>query len=203
MDTHPNDPTAPPPAEPVEPVRPSAPPHPAQPAQPAAQPVQAAQPAVPVEPVHDDRPRIEAGRFAGGAIAAILVSALVAWVLHFVLTDLAGLSVLAPIDVLGLASDSAASERTAYAVDTALVALLAAVIFALLAAAPRPTLIFGWIMTLVAIIAVAVPLSRGGDIGEGVVTAILNLVIVAAIWSLLAGVAGRAIRPERLTPNRT
>lgn len=207
------------PAQPVQPVQPAQPVQPQQPAQAApAQPVAAqpvaAQPGTPVqptepvapgeqvEPVRDDRPRIDAGRYAGGALAAIVVSALVAWVLHFVLTDLAGLTVLGPPDLLGIADDTAAGERNAYALDTALVALVAAIVLALLAAAPRPRLFFGWIMVLLAIIAVAVPLSRGGDIGEGVATALLNLVIVAAIWSLLAGVAGRAIRPERLTPNR-
>lgn len=212
MTTDPNDPTTPlPPQEPVpaepgEPARPSAPPQPVQPAAPPpGTPVQPVQPVEPVRPVDppEDRPRIDVGRFVGGALAAIVVSALVAWVLHFVLTDLAGLTVLAPPDAVGIGDDSVMGERNAYAIDTALVALLAAIVLALLAATPRPRLFFGWIMVLLAIIAVAVPLSRSSDMQDGIVTAVLNLVIVAAIWSLLGGVAGRAIRPENLTPART
>ncbi|NLF05429.1 MAG: hypothetical protein GX593_10585 [Actinomycetales bacterium] len=204
--SEPTDPTTPLPQQPApaEPVRPSAPPQPVQPAAPGtpAQPVQPVQPVVPVEPVRPEREgtveaagRINFPRYLGGALAAVLVSALVAWVLHFVLTDLAGLGVMSPPDIFGVSDDSDGGQRNAYALDTVLVTLLAAIVLGLLAlGAPRPRLFFGWLMVLLVILAVAVPFTRSGDIADAIATAVLHLVVLAAIWSLLAGVAGRAIR---------
>ena len=228
MTTDPNDPTTPlPPQQPTpsEPVRPSAPPQPVQPAQPAGpaaprapqQPAQPAQPVQPVTPVTPSDPagrdswqsertgtvegaqRINFPRYLGGALAAVLVCALVAWVLHFVLTDLVGMSVMTPPDVLGVADDSVAAQRNGYALDTALITVLAAIVLGLLAlGAPRPRLFFGWLMVLLLILAVAVPFTRSGDLGDAIATAVMHLVVIAAIWSLLGGVAGRAIRPVAL-----
>lgn len=216
MTTDPNDPTTPVPRQPA-PERPAPPSEPAPPAQEPAQPAapgtpaQPGHPAQPSEPVdardsHDARAshregtveaagRVNLPRYLGGALAAVLVSALVAWVLHFVLTDLVGLSVMSPPDVLGVAGDSTAGERNAYALDTALITILAAIVLGLLAlGAPRPRLFFGWLMVLLGILAIAVPFTRSGDLADAIATAVLHLFVIAAIWSLLGGVAGRAIR---------
>jgi len=188
MTTDPHDPTVPLPAQ-----EPS--PEPVAGAVPAEtvhrEPVRASVPATAV-----DRPRLEAGRYLAGAVAAVLVTALVAWVLHLVLTDVAGQSVLDPPDLLGVGD-----QRLAYAVDAAVVTAVAAVVLALLSLAPRPRLFFGWLMVLLAVLAVATPFGGGAATSEAVATAVLRLVVVLAAWSLLAGVAGRAVRPERLVPN--
>ncbi len=175
------------------------------PAPPAGQ-VPAAQPAPPhhAAPAHavaapltgTAEPRIKFGRYAGGALAAILVCALIAWVLHYVLTDLIGLTVLSPPDVLGTSDGSTSGQRGAYALDAALITVVAAIVLALLAlGAPRPRLFFGWLVVLLLIVAVTLPFTRVAEPGDAVATAVLHLVVIAAIWSLLGGVAGRAIRP--------
>jgi len=141
-------------------------------------------------------PRINFARYAGGALAAVVVCALIAWVLHYVLTDLANLTVLSPPDVLGTSDDSTGGQRGAYAFDTALITVAAAIVLALLAlGAPRPRLFFGWLVVLLMIVAVTLPFTRVSEPGDAIATAVLHLVVIAAIWSLLAGVAGRAIRP--------
>jgi hypothetical protein len=66
----------------------------------------------------------------------------------------------------------------------------------LLMTTPRPTLFFGWIMLLVAAVAGVWPFTTGADLENQVATAVLNVIIVLAAWSLIAGTAHRVVRVE-------
>ena len=64
----------------------------------------------------------------------------------------------------------------------------------LLTATPRPLVFFNWIMGLATVIAVVYPFSTTAALSQKMATAVINLVLGAAIGSLINGTAARLIR---------
>ena len=69
----------------------------------------------------------------------------------------------------------------------------------LLLTTPRPQMFFTWIMGLATVIAVVYPLSTTAPLSQKVATAVINLVLGAAIGSLIYGTAARVIRRRAIT----
>lgn len=140
------------------------------------------------------RPRVDAARLWSGGAATAVVAALIAVVGLLVSRGLLDLAVLAP------KSDGAWDTATLvpYALGAAAAGLVAtAVMHLLLLTTPRPTSFFGWIMALVAVVAGVWPFTTGAEIGPKVATAVIDVIIVLAIWSLVSGTAARAVSVGR------
>ena len=69
----------------------------------------------------------------------------------------------------------------------------------LLIATPRPKTFFAWIMGLATVIAVVYPFGTTAPLSQKVATAVINLVLGAAIGSLINGTAARVIRRRAAT----
>jgi hypothetical protein len=69
----------------------------------------------------------------------------------------------------------------------------------LLIAAPRPQMFFGWIMGLATVIAVVYPFSTTAPLSQKAATALINLVLGAALGSLVSGTAARVTRRRAIT----
>ena len=69
----------------------------------------------------------------------------------------------------------------------------------LLIATPRPQMFFTWIIGLATVIAVAYPFSTTAPLSQKAATAVINLVLGAAIGSLINGTAARVIRRRAIT----
>ena len=99
-----------------------------------------------------------------------------------------------------LAPHSQSAWQSASAVPYALAAGFGALVatglmHVLLLTTPRPTLFFGWIMFLVIVVVAVWPFTTSAELNAQVATAVLNAIIVLAIWSLVSGTAGRAVEP--------
>jgi hypothetical protein len=127
--------------------------------------------------------------WAGGAASAVVVG-LVALVGVLVMRWLFKVPVLAP------AQDGAYGDvHTTALILVAVGATLAATGLAslLMLGTLRPQLFFGWIVSLVTIIAVAAPFGTTAALDAKIATAVVNLAIGVAIGSLVSGVAGRSL----------
>lgn len=147
-------------------------------------------------PVAAQRLRLDAGRYWGGALATVLVCALIGLAAWFVIQEVAGQELDNPPF-----GDSAAAS---WAIAGALFALLGAVLLHLLVlTTPRPASFFGWIVALATIILAALPFA-GGDIDVStVLTAVVWLVLGVAVWSLLTGVLSRTVVRETVVRGGT
>src|SRR6478609_7702194 len=150
--------------------------------------------AVPAEPERvvspaDPRLTVEAGRFWAGAAATALVAALIGLIGVLVFERIFAIDLVPPPDVF-----STGSQQAAWAIDAAILALLAAgLLHVLILSTPRPRAFFGWIMALVIVVITALPFAWSSDATAAAVSGLINLLIGIAVWSLLAGVAGRTI----------
>ncbi|MFF3066108.1 DUF6069 family protein [Oerskovia sp. NPDC057915] len=145
----------------------------------------------PREPVNPADPRlaVEVGRFWAGAAATALVAALIGLVAVIILERIFSFTLVPPPDIF-----STASHQAAFAIDGAILALLAAgLLHVLILTTPRPRAFFGWIMALVIVVVTALPFAWTTDTTSAVLSGLVNLLIGVAVWSLLAGVAGRTI----------
>ncbi|GAA3207315.1 DUF6069 family protein [Oerskovia jenensis] len=145
----------------------------------------------PHEPVNPADPRlaVEVGRFWAGAAATALVAALIGLVAVIILERIFSFTLVPPPDIF-----STASHQAAFAIDGAILALLAAgLLHVLILTTPRPRAFFGWIMALVIVVITALPFAWTTDTTSAVLSGLVNLLIGVAVWSLLAGVAGRTI----------
>jgi Family of unknown function (DUF6069) len=148
------------------------------------------QPGQPPRPPSSGQPTVDAGKLWAGGVATAIVAALIAVVGIMVARGVLDIYVFAPKDKGAWEAASAVS----YAAASALAALLAtALMHALLLATPRPTMFFGWIMFLVAVIGATWPFTTGAALENQVATAVLNALIVVAIWSLVASSAQRSL----------
>lgn len=137
----------------------------------------------------DPRLAVEAGRFWAGAAATALVAALIGLIAVIVFERIFGIALVPPPDVLGTGS-----QQVAWAVDGAILALLAAgLLHVLILTTPRPRAFFGWIMALVIVVVTVLPFAWSSDTVAAALSGLVNLLIGVAVWSLLAGVAGRTI----------
>src|SRR5215471_18930302 len=133
--------------------------------------------------------------WSGGAATAV-VAALIALVGTLVCRWLFNVPILAPRQD-GAWGDASTAE---YAFVAAVAALLAtAVMHLLLTATPRPLVFFNWIMALATVIAVVYPFSTTAALSQKMATAVINLVLGAAIGSLINGTAARLIRRRAVT----
>lgn len=144
------------------------------------------EPADPRYGTEDAGPTLNVGRYWAGAIATVAVAALIGWVAVFVLENVFNLTVDSP-PLTGAPADAAA-----WAVAGALFALAAAVVLQLLVvSAPRPQTFFGWVISLVTIVLAALPFAGPIDLLPDLLTAIIWIVMGAAVWSLLTATLGR------------
>jgi hypothetical protein len=131
---------------------------------------------------------VDAGQLWSGGAATALVAALIALVGILVCRWLFGIPILAP------SQDGAWGDASTawYAIAAAVAALVAtAIMHLLLLTTPRPQVFFAWIIGLATVIAFVFPFSTTAPLSQEVATAILNLVLGAAIGSLINGTAVR------------
>jgi uncharacterized protein DUF6069 len=146
-------------------------------------------------------PSLDAGRLWAGGAATAVVAALIAVVGILVGRGIFDVEVLAP-EGSGVWGDA---DTAWYAFGAAIAALLATALMHLLVlSTPRPMRFYGWVMTLVTVLAMVAPFITEEDLGSRVFTAVLNLVLGIAIGSLVAGTARTAIRlvPPRASFDR-
>jgi len=137
---------------------------------------------------------VEPGPLWAGGVATAVVAALIA---------LAGVLIarwLFTIPILAPSRDGAWGNVSTgtYVLAAAGAALVAtAIMHLLLLTTPRPQVFFGWIIALATIVAVVFPFSTTAPLAQKVATATVNLILGFAIGTLIAGVAGRAVRRGR------
>jgi hypothetical protein len=134
---------------------------------------------------------VDAGQLWSGGAATAVVAALIALVGILVCRWLFNIPVLAPRQD-GAWGDASTAE---YAIAAAAAALIAtAIMHLLLLSTPRSQMFFSWIIGLATVIAVVFPFSTTAPLSQKVATALINLVLGAAIGSLIYGTAARVIR---------
>ncbi len=139
---------------------------------------------------------VDARRLWSGGAATAVVAALIAVAGILVCRWLLGIPVLAPRQDGAWGDASTAG----YAVAAAAAALAAtAIVHLLLVATPRPQMFFAWIIGLATVIAVVCPFSTTAPLSQKAATAVINLVLGAAIGSLINGTAARVIRRRAVT----
>jgi len=145
----------------------------------------------PPNDVGNNRVRLDAARFWAGAGATAVVAALIALVGILICRWTLNIPILAPT------GDGAwgSAHTTEYVLLSALAAVIAAgLLYLLVLGTPQPTVFFGWIMGLATLAAAVYPLSTSAPLEQKAATAIVDLVLGIAIWSLLIAVTSRAIR---------
>jgi hypothetical protein len=139
---------------------------------------------------------IEPGPLWAGGVATAVVAALIA---------LAGILIarwLFTIPILAPRRDGAwgNASTAGYVLSAAGAALVAtAIMHLLLLTTPRPQVFFGWIIALATLVAVVFPFSTTAPLDQKVATAVVNLILGFAIGTLVASVAGRAVRRRRVS----
>jgi uncharacterized membrane protein YtjA (UPF0391 family) len=133
---------------------------------------------------------IDARRLWAGGVATAVVAALTGVVGILIIRGVLDIYVLAPAS-RGTWESTSALEYAGGAFVGALVAT--ALAHVLLVATPRPLLFLGWIMLLVAVIVGVWPFTTNADQDAKIATCVLNVVVVVAIWSLIAGTAERSV----------
>jgi len=136
---------------------------------------------------------VDARRLWAGGLATAVVAALTALVGFLIARGVFSVPVLAPEE------DGAWGDAStpAYAMSAAVAALVATgVIHLLILFSPTPSQFFGWIMALAIVAGAVAPFASGAALSAKVATALINLAIGVAIWTLVAGVARSAVRPR-------
>jgi hypothetical protein len=127
-------------------------------------------------------------------VATAIVAALIALVGILVARWLFTIPILAPRRD-GAWGDASTAGYVLSAAGAALVAT--AIMHLLLLTTPRPQVFFGWIIGLATIVAVVFPFSTTAPVDQKAATALVNLILGIAIWTLTLQVAGRAVRRRR------
>jgi hypothetical protein len=185
--TDPNRPYDPDYGEPPPPAYPPPAQTPGTPTQPVGNTVGDAYPAT----AGTENPRLglEVGRFWAGALATMLVAALIGLAAVFILEEVFNLEIQPQADVFGTGSD-----MMAWVVAGALFALLAAIVLYLLVmSTPRPRAFFGWVVALATVILAAIPFAGEFELVPAILAAIVWIVIGSAVWSLLTGTLSRTV----------
>ena len=138
---------------------------------------------------------VDARQLWSGGAATAVVAALIALAGILVCRWLFNIPILAP------RQDGAWGDASTAGYATAAAAALAAtaIMHLLLLTTPRPQMFFAWIIGLATLIAVAYPFSTTAPLSQKVATALINLVLGAAIGSLINGTAARMIRRRAIT----
>jgi hypothetical protein len=138
------------------------------------------------------RPSVNAGRLWSGGLATALVAALIAVVGILLTRGLFDVPILAP---KGEGAWGGANTFW-YAFGAACASLVATgLMHLLLLTTPRPMLFFAWAIGLATLAGMLAPYMVEAATASRVCTSLLNLVLGAAIGSLVAGTAQAAIRP--------
>ncbi len=150
-------------------------------------------------PAGPQRPRLEVGRLWAGGLATAVVAALIALVGVLIVRALLRIAVYAPAEA-GAFGDS----HTIVLCLTAAAAALAAtgLLHLLLVATPRPLTYFSWIVGLLTAAATVLPFTYASSLPVAIAQALINLVVGAAIGSLLSGAAANATRTMHVPQNR-
>ena len=139
---------------------------------------------------------VDARQLWSGGAATAVVAALIALAGILVCRWLFNIPVLAPRQDGAWGDASTAG----YAIAAAAAALAAtAIMHLLLIATPRPQMFFTWIIGLATVIAVLYPFSTTAPLSQKAATAVINLMLGAAIGSLINGTAARVIRRQAIT----
>jgi hypothetical protein len=139
---------------------------------------------------------VDARQLWSGGAATAVVAALIALAGILVCRWLFGIPVLAPRQDGAWGDASTAG----YAIAAAAAALVAtAIMHLLLISTPQPQMFFTWIITLATVIAVVYPFATTAPLSQKAATALINLVLGAAIGSLINGTAARVIRRRAVT----
>lgn len=153
----------------------------------------------PAGPPHPPHRRLEVGRLWAGGVATAVVAALIALVGVLIVRAVLRIAVYAPATA-GAFGDS---STTVLCVVAAVAALAATgLLHLLLVATPRPLSYFSWIVGLVTAAATVLPFTTAESLAAAFAQAIINLVIGAAIGSLLSGAAANATRPMHVPQGR-
>lgn len=157
---------------------------------PASDAIRPEDPAAPAtSSTEDPRLGLEVGRFWAGALATVVVCALIGLVAAFLLTDVFNLELQPPPDMF-----SSGSNVVAWTVVGGLFALVAAIVLHLLVmTTPRPRTFFGWVVGLGTVILAAIPFAGDFELVPAALSALVWIVIGVATWSLLTGVLARTL----------
>lgn len=129
-------------------------------------------------------------RLWAGGLATAGVAALIAWLGTLICRALLDVEVAASAAVLDVTDTFVGN----YALTAALFALVATgLAHVLTLTTPTPHAFFSWIVGLLTAAAVVMPFTRGDDLAVQVCAAVINLLIGAAIGSLLATVLSRTV----------
>ena len=131
----------------------------------------------------------EVGRFWAGALATMLVAALIGLAADFIFEEVLNLEIRSQADLF-----STGSDLMAWVVAGALFALVAAVVLYLLVmSTPRPRSFFGWVVGLATVILAALPFAGDFELVPAILAAIVWIVIGSAVYSLLTGTLSRTV----------
>jgi hypothetical protein len=137
----------------------------------------------------DPRLGLEVGRYWAGALATMLVAALIGLTADIILEEVLDLEIHSQVDLLG-----AGSDITAWALVGALFALVAAIVLYLLVlTTPRPSSFFAWVIGLATVVLAALPFADRAELVPAILAAIVWIVIGSAVWSLLTGTLSRTL----------
>lgn len=143
------------------------------------------------------RYRVDAGRLWAGGGATTLVCGLIVLVGVLITRGVFDVPVLSPTRA-GTLGDGTTG---AYVLAACAAAVLAtALLYLLMLATPQPERFFQWVVGLVTLAAVVLPFTTDASWQPQLATAVINLVIGAAILTLLTSVARTAVR--RVGPRR-
>jgi hypothetical protein len=135
--------------------------------------------------------RVDGRQLWSGGVATAVVAGLIALVGILVCRWLFKIPILSPRKEGAWGNASTAG----YVFASAAIALAATgMMHLLLLSTPRPRMFFGFIMALGTVVAVVFPFSSTAPVSQKAATALVNLVIGVAIWSLVYGVSLRATR---------
>jgi hypothetical protein len=142
-----------------------------------------------------DRPVVNPARLWGGGVATAAVAALVGLVGRLVCENILDIKLASPGALVGRSGSSVGYPFVAF-----VLALLATgLAHVLLLTAPRPRTFFSWIVGLCTLAGVAAPFGLDIATNRQVATALVNLLIGVAIWSLVTTVMAASVsRPQSL-----
>ena len=157
-------------------------------------------------PEPEVRRKVDARTLWSGGAATAVVAALIALVGILVCRWLFKVPILSPAREGAWGNASTAG----YTFAAAAVALAATgLMHLLLISTPYPRVFFGWIMGLATVVAVVYPFSTTAPTSQKLATAVVNLILGVAIWTLVNEVSRRAGRrvvryqPPAYPPSRT
>jgi hypothetical protein len=132
-------------------------------------------------------------------VATAVVAALIALVGVLIVRAVLRIAVYAPADA-GAFGDS--STVTLCLVCAAAALAATGLVHLLIVATPRPLTYFSWIVGLVTAAATVLPFTYAESLPVAFAQAIINLVVGAAIGSLLSGAAANATQPMHVPQGR-